>query len=252
MAAKKTGLAWINSKEKRRRDLFRLGIRAPVYAVLFAACAVALKAEILLGVENAVPRSLIQKQQRVGKNGKTFTLYKFRTLPEDAKEGPRVPGQASRYTPVGRLMSRYSLDELPQLYNVLKGDMTYSSPRPLYQADHDLMKNKRYDDAEDDDDKTPVFTPEEIALWEEAHTAGRMGIFGNHYPNCRKYEDGTPEFLRARFEDDVYYLRHASKELDKDIAKRTGRFLRETANQDLRDLVHNLRARRQRQKSRGR
>ena len=243
MAAKKTGLAWINSKEKRRRDLFRLGIRAPVYAVLFAACAVALKAEIWLGAENAVPRSLIQKQQRVGKDGKTFTLYKFRTLPEDTKEGPRGEGEPPPYTRVGRLMSRYSLDELPQLYNVLKGDMTYSSPRPLYQADHDLMKNKKYPDG------TPVFTAEEIALWEMAHTAGPMGIFGNHFPNCRKFKDGTPEYLRARFSDDVYYLLNASKELDRDIAKRTGKYLRETAKQDLRDWAHNLRTRRQRKKS---
>lgn len=72
------------------------------------------------------------KQQRIGKHGKPFYIYKFRTMFVGAETAePKLSFDGDpRITPAGRWMRRYRLDELPQLYNVLKGDMSFVGPRP--------------------------------------------------------------------------------------------------------------------------
>jgi lipopolysaccharide/colanic/teichoic acid biosynthesis glycosyltransferase len=76
----------------------------------------------------------IFKQERAGKDGKPFTFYKFRTMRIDADLFGASPksGDDPRLTKVGRFLREYSLDELPQLFNVLKGEMSIVGPRPLY------------------------------------------------------------------------------------------------------------------------
>jgi lipopolysaccharide/colanic/teichoic acid biosynthesis glycosyltransferase len=76
----------------------------------------------------------IFKQERAGKNGKPFTLYKFRTMKTDAEPFGSSPKTAEdpRLTKIGRILREYSLDELPQFVNVLSGDMSVVGPRPLY------------------------------------------------------------------------------------------------------------------------
>ena len=76
----------------------------------------------------------IFSQERSGKSGKPFVFYKFRTMRQDADPYGPSPKSAkdARLTKIGRFFREYSLDELPQLYNVLKGDMSLVGPRPLY------------------------------------------------------------------------------------------------------------------------
>lgn len=75
---------------------------------------------------------IIFSQERIGYKGKPFTIYKFRTMKEQAEpDGPQLASKYDgRLTQIGKLLREHHLDELPQLWNVLKGDMTMVGPRP--------------------------------------------------------------------------------------------------------------------------
>ncbi|MHC4617646.1 MAG: sugar transferase [Planctomycetota bacterium] len=79
---------------------------------------------------------MIFKQERAGKDGKPFVFYKFRTMKLDADPFGQSPksGDDLRLIKYGKFLREYSLDELPQLFNIIRGDMSLVGPRPLYMS----------------------------------------------------------------------------------------------------------------------
>jgi undecaprenyl phosphate N,N'-diacetylbacillosamine 1-phosphate transferase len=125
-------------------------------------------------------------QERTGYRGRAFRLIKFSTL-RDIEAGEREEDdQRKRLTPVGKLLRRWSLDELPQLINVLKGEMSLVGPRPLIH-EYDML-----------------YTPAQRRRFEV-----RPGMTGWAQVNGRNALSFT-----ARFELDVWYVQHRSHRLD--------------------------------------
>lgn len=117
----------------------------PIVDLIGAGVLLVLLLPVLLAVASAVRvklgRGTIYRQERMGRDGKPFVMYKFRTMRPDRRraqgpfEGPdrRISHKRDddpRHTPVGRFLRRSSLDELPQLWNVVKGNMSLVGPRP--------------------------------------------------------------------------------------------------------------------------
>ena len=100
-------------------SLLALIILSPILLIIF----------ILVRIKLGKPA--IFKQQRPGKNEKIFTLYKFRTMTEEKDEEGNLLPDEKRLTKFGKILRKTSLDELPELVNILKGDMSIVGPRPL-------------------------------------------------------------------------------------------------------------------------
>lgn len=85
-------------------------------------------------------------QKRVGKGGKIFNIYKFRTMKTDCpKDIPThlLVGADTYITRIGKILRKYSIDELPQIYNILKGDMSIIGPRPAILSQKDLLDERK-------------------------------------------------------------------------------------------------------------
>lgn len=102
--------------------------RAGAAAVLLAATPVIAVCGICLAIESGRP--VLFRQTRVGLSGKPFTLFKLRSMRVGVKGAGITAGGDPRITRVGTILRRFKLDELPQLWNVLKGDMQLIGPRP--------------------------------------------------------------------------------------------------------------------------
>lgn len=121
--------------------------------IIFSLLGLLLASPLFLMISYALWRkksgSIFFRQERVGYRGRTFVIYKFRTMVSDAESGkPRLCEQDdARLTPLGAWLRQRHLDELPQLWNVLKGDMSIVGPRPerRYFVDQIRAVNPDYD-----------------------------------------------------------------------------------------------------------
>ena len=129
------------------KRIFDLALSIPSLLILSP---VYLVSAILIKLDTSGP--IVFSQDRVGRNGTTFKLYKFRTMVKDAsKIGPPVtPANDPRITKVGRLLRKFKVDEMLQVINVVKGDMSVIGPRPelkkyidIFEKDYrDILKIK--------------------------------------------------------------------------------------------------------------
>lgn len=109
------------------KRIFDLVLSVPALIVLSPVLAI-----MSVWVRIDSPGPVIFRQTRVGRFGKPFRLYKLRTMRDstESRSSRLTAGGDKRITPVGRILRRYKLDELPQLLNVIKGDMSLVGPRP--------------------------------------------------------------------------------------------------------------------------
>lgn len=158
----------------------------------------------LVALANAIfsPGPLFYRQTRVGKAGRLFDVIKFRTMRPDAEKGTGAvwaTSNDSRVTPVGRFLRKARLDELPQLLNVLRGEMSIIGPRP----------------------ERPEFIARlagQIPFYRARH-AVRPGLTG--WAQVRYGYGSSVEDSRVKLEYDLYYVRHASFYLDALITLKT-------------------------------
>ena len=116
---------------KRRHDVVMRAVDVLAAAVLLIVTA-PVAAVVALAVRWQLGSPVLFRQERAGRHGRPFTIHKFRTmLPEVAPDG-RFLTEEERLTPLGAFLRRSSLDELPQLVDVLRGAMALVGPRPLY------------------------------------------------------------------------------------------------------------------------
>ena len=109
-------------------------VKRPLDAALASLAIVGLSpvlAATAVAVRVKLGSPVIFKQPRPGKNGKVFNLYKFRTMTDERDENGVLLPDDARLTPFGRMLRSTSLDELPELVNIAKGDMAVVGPRPL-------------------------------------------------------------------------------------------------------------------------
>ena len=150
---------------------------------------------ICLAIRMSSKGPAIFRHTRIGKDGKPFVMYKFRTMYHEVNEYEEAPFHKddARIIPVGRWLRRSSLDELPQLFNVLKGEMSMVGPRP----------------------EMP-FIVESYEPWQRARLSVRPGITGLLQISGRK---DLP--LHSNLEYDFYYIQNQSLLFDITIMLKT-------------------------------
>ncbi len=180
------------------------GIEDRVLALLLLFLAGPLMLFVAAGVKLGSPGPVLFRQTRLGWDGREISVLKFRTMSTHAEECGRVT-QARRndprVTPFGVFLRRFSLDELPQLFNVLRGEMSIVGPRP-----HALEHNRQYKEA--------------VEQYMLRHKV-KPGMTGWAQVNGYRGETDTLEKMRKRVEYDLYYIEHWSLWFDLRIIAQT-------------------------------
>ncbi|MFY9265183.1 MAG: sugar transferase [Solirubrobacterales bacterium] len=177
------------------RRLFDVVVAA---GLLLVTAPLQLFAALLIVIES--PGSPFYRQRRVGRDGEPFDLFKLRTMVKDAERlgaGLAVDRDDPRILRTGRILRRFSLDELPNLFNVLRGEMSIVGPRPTVVAQVD-----KYDERQ------------------RGRLAVKPGITGWAQVNGRASLPWS-----ERIELDLWYVDHRSASLDAKIIWRTLRLL---------------------------
>jgi putative colanic acid biosynthesis UDP-glucose lipid carrier transferase len=175
--------------------------------VVVAASALVLLAPVFLIAAIAIkldsPGPVLFRQRRIGRNSSIFRIYKFRTMnvTEDGANIAQATRDDKRVTRVGRLLRKTSIDELPQLLNVLAGDMSLVGPRPHAIA-HDTEFEQKFD------------------LFARRRRV-KPGMTGWAQVNGYRGETKTTEHIRRRMEHDLDYIEKWSIWLDVEILFRT-------------------------------
>lgn len=182
-----TGMGRIQNSVKRVFDFFVAVCSIIIFSPLIVIC------YILIKLEDGGPA--IFSQERIGRYGKPFRIYKFRTMEVNAeKEGPMLYQHENdqRITRIGKFLRSHHLDELPQLWNVVRGDMAFIGPRPerKYFIDQIMEHDPRY----------------------ELLYAIRPGV--TSYATLHNGYTDTMEKMLKRLEMDLYYLEHQSLWMD--------------------------------------
>jgi exopolysaccharide biosynthesis polyprenyl glycosylphosphotransferase len=190
-----------------RRDLLVKTIFDKVSAALLIVLLAPLMAAVAISIAATSRGPIIFRQTRQGWCGRQFTMFKFRTMRD-------VPGTACRYrqttrkdprcTTVGRLLRRTSFDELPQLWNVLRGDMSFVGPRPHAEMLDEVDRAGR-----------------EIVAEYAQRLRVKPGITGWAQIHGARGAISTVEQLRCRVALDLYYIEHWSLWLDARIVAQT-------------------------------
>lgn len=143
--------------------------------------------------------SILFKQTRVGLDRKTFICLKFRSMHEDSEFNPYTQNNDSRIFPYGLIMRKYRIDELPQLWNVIKGDMHLVGPR----AEWDILV-KKYENAIPRYNKRHLVKP------------GITGLAQVSYPYGRNIDDA-----KKKLKYDLEYIENWSIFLEFKVAIKT-------------------------------
>ena len=178
-----------------------------MFDVVLASIALAFTLPVLLAIALAIKQSspgpILFRQRRYGLNGEEILVYKFRsmTVCDDGPIVPQATRQDSRVTALGAFLRRTSLDELPQIFNVLEGKMSFVGPRP-----HAVAHNEEYRKL--------------INGYMIRHKV-RPGITGWAQVNGLRGETSTVDQMRRRIQYDLDYLKNWSLWLDLKILART-------------------------------
>jgi putative colanic acid biosynthesis UDP-glucose lipid carrier transferase len=180
---------------KRAFDLIVASLALILFLPLFALVAAAIKLDSR--------GSVLFLQTRSGFNGRPFKIYKFRsmTVAEDGEKVGQATKNDKRVTRVGALLRKSSIDELPQLLNVLRGDMSIVGPRP-----HAMAHDKLFS--------------ESVSHYAFRHHV-KAGMTGWAQVNGARGETDTIEKIQRRVELDLWYVKHWSLALDFSIIVRT-------------------------------